>query len=442
MSRPCLRNLAAVLVLASSAGAPLWSMMKGAAKAAELDAVPLFSLESHLACSAPARALISWRLAQWDQETDSVTALVRAKVAHHMVQFQLLRQEVQFESKRRDGSHGRDEDCISNARHSLLKRQDASFVKNHVPELLPELDLQLVRQMLKGGKFGQLVMGIRYDDVSLESIAPLEAMDLECAAWKSTRPILERAEQDPATALAPSYRNCLAMLDHLQSLHEVDCFILDWLQGQRQRMREDLKLLARAKDDPSIILAAGVLPTQAREADADHPDAPVEPAETKVESKTPAAVGCDPGDGKAAVAAGAGKPGAGAPRPKDLDPFYRFVACTARTRPIPAQVRLSKANLAIREEVELRSMDLTSTKVQRLVKALEPYGARCEPDRKKGIMVKLPARDPGKRFVAKLIHRTHASHDSMDIHSVEALKQLFDESVFTIDKFREGAPES
>ena len=35
MSRPCLRNLAAVLVLASSAGAPLWSMMKGAAKAAE-----------------------------------------------------------------------------------------------------------------------------------------------------------------------------------------------------------------------------------------------------------------------------------------------------------------------------------------------------------------------------------------------------------------------
>jgi hypothetical protein len=74
--------------------------------------------------------------------------------------------------------------------------------------------------------------------------------------------------------------------------------------------------------------------------------------------------------------------------------------------------------------------------VVRLVKALEPYGARCEDNRKKGIMLKLPTGQPGKAFVAKFIHRTHPGHDSMDHQTVDELKELFSQSIFTIDKFQ------
>jgi hypothetical protein len=38
-------------------------------------------------------------------------------------------------------------------------------------------------------------------------------------------------------------------------------------------------------------------------------------------------------------------------------------------------------------------------------------------------------------YVAKLIHRTHAAHDHFDFHSIKAVKELFDASIFSLERF-------
>jgi hypothetical protein len=129
-------------------------------------------------------------------------------------------------------------------------------------------------------------------------------------------------------------------------------------------------------------------------------------------------------------------PAPGTPPGRTFDEYYRFADCSRQPRRVTGTLPVSKGVARIREEVEMRSMDLTSGKLVRLVKALEPYGAKCEPTRKNGIMVKLPTGRTDMPFIAKLFHRTHAAHDSFDCNSVEAAKELFDGSIFSVDKFR------
>jgi hypothetical protein len=107
---------------------------------------------------------------------------------------------------------------------------------------------------------------------------------------------------------------------------------------------------------------------------------------------------------------------------------------------VTSAFRVGRGALKIRERVEACSPDLTSSEGVSLIQALEPYGARCEGNRRKGIMIKLPTARPGIPSVAKFIHRTHASQDGFDCHTAEVIKDMFEDSVFTIDRFREASP--
>ena len=84
--------------------------------------------------------------------------------------------------------------------------------------------------------------------------------------------------------------------------------------------------------------------------------------------------------------------------------FYRFVNGSRRERPVGPAFQLGKNARWIREEVAHESLSVTSQQVVALVKDLEPYGARCEDQRKKGIMLKLPTGDPERPYLARFIH--------------------------------------
>ena len=80
-------------------------------------------------------------------------------------------------------------------------------------------------------------------------------------------------------------------------------------------------------------------------------------------------------------------------------------------------------------------MDLTSADIVRLVRDLEAYGARCE-ERKKGIMIKLPARTGENPFVAKFIHRSPRLPPAASTgRPSRPSENLFDASVFMLDRF-------
>jgi len=84
--------------------------------------------------------------------------------------------------------------------------------------------------------------------------------------------------------------------------------------------------------------------------------------------------------------------------------------------------------------VESLSTTLTSEDILFLMKALGPYDAAYM-SRSNGIMLKLPATMASPPVVAKFIHR---SHPFIDRDSVKALRDLFADSIFSMEKFLPG----
>lgn len=425
----------------SSGGAP-----GSFAVAPDSQAIALFSLESPLATSPEARAFIQARLEEWELEKASVLTLACQIGGHYGAQFRMLRSDLRFEEKSATRSHSLEEDLIQTRGYRALTRFDSRHFRQAALFALPELDARIDSQIRENALISELVGSIMYDDVSFAGLGRLPQTD----RYSDIMDICDKflaifAGKDAGESQSSGIVQKIKQVASLgQITHELNGFLIDWLRQKSLRLDADLRYLEANQHTPArIALPASALPPleelrelEAAEAgeDLSAPEASGPVAEAKVEAESKASVGTAPVP--APGGAGPKPPAPGTPPSRTFDEYYRFVDCSRQPRRVTDTLQVSRSVARIREEVEYRSMELTSGKLVRLVKALAPYGAKCEPTRKNGIMVKLPTGRTDMPFIAKLFHRSHAAHDSFDCNSVEAAKELFDGSIFSVDKFR------
>jgi hypothetical protein len=388
------------------------------------DADSLFLVTSPLAASPQAKVFIEWRLGQWEREKASLRVLAEALSDHYHEKAMVTRADIAYELG--VGCSGHEEECISNETGGSHRKWISAKLMKLIEKTLPDADHQVSLQKQQTDRYLRLLQSFTYDDVSFGLLTWLSSAPADGQITRTAVQLAEILEEQhiPRDSARRIVQGMRTLDECCRAQGELNSFILEWLRQAGSRNAQDLALLKANRDTPEQIRIPGSAPAGSM----------LPETVEVVEVAESVAVEED----KAGVVAGECKlPAAAKPEAAPaFAAFYRFVDSPQRPQPVTAAFRVGKRAARIREQVAARAIDLTSGEVIRLVKALEPYGARCEEHRKKGVMLKLPAADPQLRYVAKFIHRSHATDDGLDCHSVAAIKELFDASVFTLERFR------
>ena len=413
----------------SSSAAQDWATPGGPG----LAAAPRFSLASPLAHSPAAQAFITERLAEWKLEKASIRLLAEGRGRYYCEQMQATLADIKLDLRLAKAGRGEDPvDWISNPEFDFLTTMENPLLFASLESLLPAILETWQKQQDQYQRYLELLGVFVYDEQTF-ALVPLlnqpKTFSLFLEECESTQALF-RATGTAAIAPSQVLAKVKTLLQLGEALGDLNGFVIDWLRGQKGRFERDLQRLRTLPSAGPALERDSRVETKVVEAE---PEVEVVEEEPIAEA---AAAGPREERKETPAGGGAGAAGSGSPRFQD---FYRFVACAAAPRPVTAAFRVGKGAARIREEVEARSPHLTSAKVVRLVQALEVYGARCEGNRKKGIMIKLPTGQADQPFVAKFFHRSHASYDGFDCHAADALKQLFNLSVFTVDKFGTGS---
>jgi hypothetical protein len=422
-------SIVAVLLLAGGAALamdPPGLPAGGAAVAATRDEPSWFSLDSPLADSPWAQGQIRTRLAEWEREKLSLRLLAEGRGRYCCEEMQALLAEIRLDLRLATKGDRQDrDDWISNPQFRYLSLVEFPALLETFNPLMTDILATWSKQEAQFHRFVALLEVFDYDHVPFALVGQLRqprTFSLHRAEAEQARTLFQDlglAASGPAQVL----RKVNRLLELGDALGDINGFIIEWLHVKKACFEQDVQELrnppkAAAAQATVVVEDKAVLVEVAEE-------------DETVETAAAAAARMPVVESKAA-------PGTVA-RDRRFQDFYRFVDGRSAPRPVTAAFRVGRNAARIRAQVAERSGQLTSARVVSLVKALEPYGARCEGDRKKGIMIKLPTGRPEQPFVAKFIHRSHAAHDGFDCHSADALKELFDASVFTLDTFSPGA---
>jgi len=451
-------RLALVAINLSLGGMALRAMDEPAAPAGTY--LSVWTLTSGLASSPEARAYIQTRIDQWEREKASLLLLARGGIEHQIGKLDQARMDLAGLHRRYSARAWSEEEVISDRDYEFLMKCDQSRTIGNLDHYLPQLDEGIVADRRESLAQLDFIAGCTCDDVQ-----HVDFGDGERPAYHAGSPGVKAVlAPDPWKAspnsLFSQHQFYLRNITETGlALNEIDEFLREWLQWKALQLKADAWFLEANQATPWRLVEAEATVPERKDAAAAPAAPPARPAtaavappakpvaETAEPAAKPVAETAEPAASAEPVAparpatAAAGDPGspliAAAPggRSRAFDPWYHFVDSSRWPRTVAAEFQVGKAVARIRAAVDARSMHLASAEVVRLVEALEPYGARCASDRKKGIMIKLPAADAVKRFVPVFIHRTHASHDTMDINTVEALKAAFDASIFALEKF-------
>jgi hypothetical protein len=305
-----------------------------------------------------------------------------------------------------------------------------------VEAMLPSFKQSIDMETKVNNMHIQLAEGFQYDDVDFLNLSTGRDVLAKYGnenVFQNFIKLYDARKKWISNKPSPIAEKIKNMAQHASCLSTINKFIITWLMGKESRFQADVRRLETDLQTPGLgFRGPAEVPESKAASEVEDPAEPAlasddsEPSDSEP-SEEGLAAARESKEQRARTAWRASR------KRFNEDEFYRFVDCSTKPKPLTSALPVANSVAKIREEVERQSMALTSSKVVCLIKALEPYGAKCEGNRKKGIMIKLPSSRPGVPYVAKFIHR---NHESIDPNTVEALKNLFDASIFTIDKFR------